>query len=107
MADRTTIDEARAYFAVKLARIAGNPHNYFAEKYGLSYGAVRDQIQGRVLPSRAMVVLMHAIETDPRWMLDIAKSAKDDLAVLDVMRGKSGRSVIFTGEKTDIRADGL
>jgi hypothetical protein len=94
-----TTDEARAYFASKLAEIAGNPHSYFAKKYGLSYGAVRDQIQGRVLPSRAMVVLLHAIETDPRWMIDVAKSAKHDLALLDALRGKGGRSVIFTGEK--------
>jgi|JI9StandDraft_1071089.scaffolds.fasta_scaffold245756_2 hypothetical protein len=98
MNDRTSIADARTYFAMKLAGMAGNPHRYFAEKYGLSYGAVRDQIQGRVLPSRAMIVLMHAIETDPRWMIDIAKAAKDDLAFLDAIRGKSGRSVILTGE---------
>ena len=98
MLEQMNIHEARAYFANKLAVLAGNPHSYFAMKYGLSYGAVRDQIQGRVLPSRAMVVLMHAIETDPRWMVDIAKSAKDDLALLDALRGKGGRSVIYTGK---------
>ena len=91
-------DQARRYFANRLAGIAGNPHNYFAEKYGLSYGAVRDQIQARVLPSRAMVVLMQAIENDPRWMWDIAKAAKDDLAILDSLRGKRGRSAIIMGQ---------
>ena len=102
-----TIEEARAYFASKLAVLSGNPHSYFAMKYGLSYGAVRDQIQGRVLPSRAMVILMHAIETDPRWMIDVAKSAKQDLALLDALRGKGGRSVIINGEKECLAADGL
>ena len=82
---------ARTHFARLLDRIADRPLNYFAEKYGLSYGAVLDLVQGRVLPSRAMVVLLHAIEADPDWMWDVAKAAEDDLALLDEVRGKADR----------------
>lgn len=86
--------EATQHFAAFLDGVAERPLNYFAEIYGLSYGAVLDLVQGRVLPSRAMVVLLHAIEADPTWMRDVAKDAHADLAVLDVLRGKGGRSGI-------------
>lgn len=85
---------AAAHFARLLDRVAVRPLNYFAECYGLSYGAVLDLVQARVLPSRAMVILLHAIDADSAWMREVAKGAKDDLAMLDVIRGKGGPSVI-------------
>jgi hypothetical protein len=84
-------DEALAYFAGRLDAVACRPLNWFAEKYGLTYGSVLDQVQGRVLPSRAMVVLLHAIENDPDWMHDVAKDAAGDLAILDSLRVKADR----------------
>lgn len=82
---------AKRHFANLLDRVAARPLNYFAETYGLSYGAVLDLIQGRVLPSRAMVVLLHAIAADPDWMRDVMKDAKGDLAFLDGVRSKADR----------------
>ncbi len=59
------------------------PRGCFAEWYGLKERALQDLEQGRVLPSRALVVLLTAIEKDPCWMRDVAKAAKDRLALLD------------------------
>jgi hypothetical protein len=98
MTDGSSSPPSRAvacrHFSEYLDRIAQRPMNHFAEVYGLSYGAVLDLIQGRVLPSRAMVILMHAIEADPMWIRDVVKDAKADLAILDAVRGKGGRSGI-------------
>jgi putative transcriptional regulator len=38
----------------------------FAARFGLSVGAVRDAEQGRVLPSRALRVLLTVFELDPQ-----------------------------------------
>jgi hypothetical protein len=40
-----------------------------------------------------MVLLLHAIEAEPELMQDVAKAAKDDIALLDRFRG-CGRSGI-------------
>lgn len=64
----------------------GCPQAYWARRFGLSAGAVRDLEQARVLPSRAMVVLMQAIEMDRDFMGKAAKAAADRLADLDRMR---------------------
>lgn len=37
----------------------------FADRFGLSYGLVRDLEQGRYAPSRSVLVLLAAIEQDP------------------------------------------
>ena len=73
-------------FGRRLAALRRYPQAYFAKAFGLSAGAVRDLEQGRVLPSRAMVVLMKAIEMDREFMRRAAKAAKDDLAALDEVR---------------------
>lgn len=82
--------DARYHFAGKLADLlaeTGGPNNLWAERHGLTYAAVRDLVQARVLPSRAMVILMTAIELEPDFMRDVAKAAKGDLAILDQVRG--------------------
>ena len=47
----------------------------FAERYGLTFGAVKDQEQCRHAPSRAMRVLVAAIELDPKLIERAAKVA--------------------------------
>lgn len=89
-----TREEAKLHFANKLAALRDKnwPNNLWAERYGLSYGAIRDLAQARVLPSRAMVLLMTAIEYEPEFMQDVARAARDDLAILDQVR--CGRSAL-------------
>lgn len=72
----------------------GYPQSYWAKKVGLSYGALRDLEQARVDPSRATVLLIHAMETSPGFMEDVVRRAKADLAAL----GGRGRSAITTGK---------
>ena len=49
----------------------------FAERFGLTLGAVKDQEQGRHAPSRAMRVLVAAIEIDPDLMARAARLAAE------------------------------
>lgn len=49
----------------------------FAERFGLTKGAVKDQEQARAAPSRAMRVLVAAIEMDPAFMARAAKVAAE------------------------------
>lgn len=44
----------------------------FAERYGLSFGMLRDQEQGRAKPSKAFKALLAAIELDPDFMREAA-----------------------------------
>jgi hypothetical protein len=82
-----TTAELRRYFAAKLSALRGcSPQAYWAARYGLTAGAVRDLEQGRVLPSRAVVILLHAIAAESVFMQQIAKAAKEDLALLDEVR---------------------
>ena len=82
-----TLPQVRGWFARRFSRLRnGYPQSGWAERYGVSTGAVQDLEQGRVLPSRAMVVLMQAIEMDPRFMQDVVKAAADQLAMLDEVR---------------------
>jgi len=53
---------------------------HFAERFGLTLGAVKDQEQGRHAPSRAMRVLVAAIELDPRLMERAARLADSNRA---------------------------
>lgn len=50
----------------------------FAERFGLTLGAVKDQEQCRHAPSRAMRVLIEAISIDPDLMALAAKRAFAD-----------------------------
>lgn len=84
----------RIAFARRFSQLRGGcPQRYWAKRFGLSYAAVKDMEQGRVNPSRAVVLLITAIELSPGFMQDVVKLAKTDLAALD---GR-GRSVISTG----------
>jgi DNA-binding transcriptional regulator YiaG len=74
------------------------PRGLFCDWFGLGLGAVRDLEQGRVLPSRATVVLMHAIEQDPDFMRQVAKAAKADLKALEAARVRSHGDVKETAE---------
>lgn len=47
----------------------------FAARFGLTFGAVKDQEQSRAAPSRAMRVLVAAIEMDPDFMARAAAEA--------------------------------
>jgi DNA-binding transcriptional regulator YiaG len=79
--------EVKRLFGLRFSKLRrGYPQADWAKRYGLSAGAVRDLEQGRVLPSRAMVVLMHAIRMQPEFMQRAAKEAGDELALLDLLR---------------------
>jgi len=85
----------RIAFARRFSAIRrGRSQKGWAKRFGLSHGAVKDMEQGRVNPSRAMVLVLKAIEMSPGFMEDVARAARDDLAELD---GR-GRSAFSTGE---------
>lgn len=72
----------RIAFARRFSQLRGGwPQKYWAKWFGLSYAAVKDMAQGRVNPSRAVVLLITAIELSPGFMQDVAKLAKVDLVV--------------------------
>jgi hypothetical protein len=84
----------RIAFARRFTKLRrGYPQEYWAKRCGLSYAAVKDLEQARVSPSRAVIILVHAMELSPGFMQDVVSRAKDDLAALD---GR-GRSAINTG----------
>lgn len=62
------------------------PRSYFGPIYGLNDRAVQDLEQGRALPSRAMVVLLKAIEIDSDFIRYVAKEARPELAALKAAR---------------------
>lgn len=77
----------KRYFAGRFSELRnGYPQEYWAKRYGLTAGAVRDLEQGRVLPSRAMVVLMQVIRACPELVQRAAKDAEAELAALDQLR---------------------
>lgn len=49
----------------------------FAERYGLTVSALKDQERMRYRPSRALKVMMAAIELDPAFMQRAADLAKE------------------------------
>jgi hypothetical protein len=59
------------------------PRECFTDAYGLKLRAIQDLEQARSLPSRSLVVLLTAIEMDPDWMKQVAKAAKERLALLE------------------------
>ena len=62
------------------------PRFWFAKRFGLNGRALQDLEQGRALPSRALVVLLKAIELDRTFMERVAKEAAADLALLEQAR---------------------
>lgn len=66
----------RAMFLLRFMRLKLSQER-FAERFGLTLGAVKDQEQNRHAPSRAMRVLVAAIEMDPALIQRAAKVAKD------------------------------
>lgn len=85
----------RIAFARRFSQLRGGcPQKCWAKRFGLSYAAVKDMEQGRVNPSRAVVLLINAIELSPGFVQDVVQRAQEDLAALD---GR-GRSVIYTGK---------
>ena len=54
----------------------------FAERFGLTWGAVKDLEQGRTKPTRAMVLLIAAIEREPALMAKVAEAERDALAAV-------------------------
>ncbi len=67
---------ARDLFRLRFRRLRIDQPT-FAERYGLTFGAVKDQEQGRCRPGKAMRVLVAAIEIDPKLMERAAKIAKE------------------------------
>jgi hypothetical protein len=47
---------------------------------------MQDLEQARSLPSRAVIVLLKAVEMDPDWMRQVAKAAKPELEALEQLR---------------------
>ena len=58
---------ARDLFRLRFRTLRIN-QRAFAQRFGLTFGAVKDQEQSRSKPSRAMRVLVAAIELDPKLM---------------------------------------
>lgn len=67
---------ARDLFRLRFRRLRIDQPT-FAERYGLTFGAVKDQEQARCRPSKAMRVLVAAIELDPKLMERAAKIARE------------------------------
>lgn len=88
--------DAREGFGDWMRRVRGDgPRSWFAPLYGLTVSSVQDLEQGRVLPSRAMVVLLTAIENDPLFMREIAREARENLELLEQARAAGyGRAAI-------------
>ena len=76
-------------FALWCRKLRNNyPRSYFAPLYGLDERAMQDLEQGRSLPSRALVVLLKAVELDPLFMREVAREARPELAALDEARSR-------------------
>jgi DNA-binding transcriptional regulator YiaG len=65
---------ARDLFRLRFRRLRIDQPT-FAKRFGLSFGAVKDQEQSRCRPSRALKVLVAAIEMDPELMERAAREA--------------------------------
>jgi len=78
------VTHAQAHFANWCRRLRdGRGREWWAKSYGLNGRSIQDLEQARSMPSRALVVLLKAIELHPSLMQDIAKLATDELALLD------------------------
>ncbi len=70
---------ARDLFRLRrsIGRWPGLTQRGFAVRYGLTAGMMKDVEQGRVSPSRALKVLIAAIDLNPTLMEKAAKVAAD------------------------------
>ena len=66
---------ARDLFRLRFRRLRVDQET-FALRFGLTFGAVKDQEQARHKPSKAMRVLVAAIELDPALMEKAAREAE-------------------------------
>lgn len=57
----------------------------FADRFGLSFGSIKDLEQGRVQPSRAVLLLVAAIETDPTLMARVADGEREGLMMRPIV----------------------
>jgi len=73
------------------------PRSYFAPLYGLNERAIQDLEQGRSLPSRALVVLLKAVELDPLFMREVVREAGPELAALNEARSSRNSNRRKTG----------
>ncbi len=67
---------ARDLFRLRFRRLRIDQPT-FAARFGLAFGTVKDQEQARHKPSKAMRVLVAAIELDPKLMERAAKAAAE------------------------------
>lgn len=65
---------ARDLFRLRFRRLRIDQPT-FAARFGLSFGSVKDNEQARCQPSRALKVLVAAIEMDPAFMERAARQA--------------------------------
>lgn len=65
-------------FILRFRRL-GLSQQAFAERFGLTLGAVKDLEQGRTQPSRAVRVLVAAISLHPSLVATAAKDVRPDL----------------------------
>jgi hypothetical protein len=76
-----------SFFAEWCRKLRRNyPRSYFAPLYGLDERAIQDLEQSRSLPSRALVVLLKAVELDPLFMREVARKARSELTALEEAR---------------------
>lgn len=66
---------ARRLLLLRFRRLKLNQSD-FAERFGLTFGAVKDAEQARHRPSRAMRVLVAAIDLNPELMVEAARIAR-------------------------------
>lgn len=67
---------ARDLFRLRFRRLRVDQPT-FAARFGLSFGSVKDQEQARCKPSRALKVLVAAIELDPALVERAARIADE------------------------------
>lgn len=70
---------ARDVFRVRrsIGRWPGLTQKQFAERYGITVGMLKDVEQGRVEPSRALKVLVAAVDLNPTLMAKAAIAAAE------------------------------
>lgn len=75
----------------------------FADRFGLTFGAVKDLEQGRTQPTRATLLLVAAIERDPDMMAAIADQERRRLKSPNAkgfrQETRSGLPAIMLGPK--------
>lgn len=70
-------DYGRRLFMLRFRRLRLS-QAAFADRFGLSFGMVRDVEQGRVKPSKALRVLVELIEHDPAMVAAAASRTRTE-----------------------------